>query len=57
MAVSAQNAGANTMATLNGFYKEIYSEDLKDLVPEGVKLGKAIPFVKPNKRMGFNSTL
>ena len=44
----------NTLATLNGFYKTIYADSLKDLVPEGVKLSKMIPFVKPNKKQGLN---
>jgi len=43
----------NTINTLNGFYKEVYADDLKDLVPEGVKLSKMIPFVKPSKKMGL----
>lgn len=43
----------NDVATLNGFHKTIYGPELTDLVPEGVKLSKMIPFVKPNKRMGL----
>ena len=45
---------ANNIDTLNGFHKSIYGEELVDLIPEGVKLTKMIPFVKPNKRMGFD---
>ena len=44
----------NDMGTLNGFHKSIYGDELTDLVPEGVKLSKMIPFVKPNKRSGFD---
>ena len=43
----------NTVSTLNGFYKEVYSDSLKDLVPEGVKLSKMIDFIKPSKQMGL----
>lgn len=42
----------NDLATLNGFFKSVYADKLEDLVPEGVKLVKMLPFVKPNKRMG-----
>jgi len=47
-------AEANSMETLNGFHKTIYGDELTDLVPEGVKLSKMIPFVKPNKKMGLD---
>lgn len=43
---------ANDITSLNGFHKSIYG-DLTDLIPEGVKLSKAIPFVSPNKKMGL----
>ena len=45
---------SNALSTLNGFYKTVYADKLEDLVPEGVKLGKMIPFVKPTKKMGLN---
>lgn len=45
---------ANDMATLNGFHKTVYAPELMEkLIPDGVKLSKKIPFVKPNKRMGL----
>lgn len=43
----------NDISTLNGFHKSVYGDELTELVPEGVKLSKMIPFVKPNKRMGL----
>lgn len=42
----------NDLTTLNGFFKTVYGE-LHDLIPEGVKLSKMIPFVAPAKRMGL----
>jgi len=45
--------GSNTISTLNGYFKEVYAPNLKDLVPEGIKLGKLIPFVKPDQKMGL----
>ena len=53
MAVDQTNNVPNTVATLNGFYKSIYSDKLENLIPEGVKLSKMIPFVKPSKKMGL----
>jgi hypothetical protein len=44
----------NDLETLNGFHKSIYGDELTELVPEGVKLSKMIPFVKPASRLGFN---
>lgn len=43
----------NDMSTLNGFFKTIYADKLKDLMPDHVKLSKMIPFAKPNKKMGL----
>lgn len=45
--------GANDLETLNGFFKDVYADQLEDLIPEGVKLQKMIPFSKPNARMGY----
>jgi len=42
----------NSVDTLSGFFKVVYSSDLENLIPEGVKLSKMIPFVKPNQRLG-----
>lgn len=43
----------NTLTTLNGFFKTVYADSLENLIPEGVKLSKMIPFVTPVKRMGL----
>lgn len=37
-------AGENTVATLNGLFKQLYSDRIQDLIPEGVKLLNKIPF-------------
>lgn len=46
-------ASGSDLDTLNGFFKIMFMDKLENLVPEGVKLVKMIPFVKPNKRMGL----
>lgn len=43
----------NDMSTLEGFHKIVYGDKLVDLIPDGVKLSKMIPFVKPNKKQGL----
>jgi hypothetical protein len=43
---------ANTLATLNGNFKEVYADKYKDLVPDGVILMKEIPMVPSHKRLG-----
>jgi hypothetical protein len=53
MAEFNQTSGNADLNTLNGFYKVVYGDKLMDLVPEGVKLSKMIPFVKPNKKQGL----
>ncbi len=45
----AQN---NTAATLNGLFKEVYADKLENLIPDGVKLLKAIPFAKKQQTLG-----
>jgi hypothetical protein len=35
---------ANTLDTLNGLFKEVYAEKLKDLIPDGVKMVNRVPF-------------
>lgn len=42
----------NTLATLNGIFKEVYADGLKDLVPNGTKLQQKIKFVAKQKEMG-----
>ncbi len=45
-------AGANTITTLNALFKEVYAKDIADLVPEGIKLLKMIPFAKKEQALG-----
>lgn len=42
----------NTVGNLNGFFKEIYADKLKDLIPEGLKVINAIPFASKEKQGG-----
>ena len=44
--------GANTIAVLNALFKEVYSSKIADLVPEGIKLLKMIPFAKKEQALG-----
>ena len=46
-------AGENTVDTLNGFFKEIYSDSLENLIPEDVQLSKDIDFSMPAERLGL----
>lgn len=43
---------ANTLSTLNGFFKESYAEKLKELIPDGVKLLNRIKFAPKDKQPG-----
>lgn len=43
---------ANTEATLNGHFKQIYSEKIKDLRPSGVKVLNMVDFIESSKRTG-----
>lgn len=47
-------ATANTLATLNGLFKEVYASKLEQLIPDGVKLYKMIPFASREKQIGNN---
>jgi hypothetical protein len=49
---SIKAAGANTVATLNGHFKEIYADKIKDLVPEGMKMLKLAEFSAAEKLLG-----
>ena len=40
---------ANTLATLNGFYKQIYGDSLINLIPESAKFIKEVSFEKRKK--------
>ena len=44
--------GANTIQTLNGLFKEVYSDNLENLIPDGVKLLNSIPFAKRDGQLG-----
>lgn len=43
---------ANTVDSLNGLFKEVYADKIKDLVPEGVKLLNMISFNSSEKSPG-----
>lgn len=43
---------AGDIGTLNGFFKESYAKDLKNLIPEGIKLLPMIPFSKKEAILG-----
>lgn len=45
-------ATTNDFDTLNAIYKDSYSDKVKDLVPEGVKLYNMIPFQASDKQPG-----
>lgn len=49
----------NQVDTLNGLFKTVYADKIKDLIPEGVKLLKMIPFNSAQKALGntFNTPL
>lgn len=42
----------NTVASLNGLFKEVYMDKITDLVPDSAKLIKLIPMMKKEKLMG-----
>lgn len=43
---------ANTVATLNGHFKEAYADKIQDLRPEGVQLLNAIDFISADRKLG-----
>lgn len=45
-------SSSNTLATLNGLFKQVYGDTVENLIPNGVELMKDIPFVKSDKRLG-----
>lgn len=52
----ALTPGANTgpvgaLSTLDGLFKRVYADAIVDLVPEGLRLLKAIPF-QESKKLG-----
>lgn len=42
----------NAVGQLNGFFKELYADKLKDLIPEGLKIINAIGFISKEKQGG-----
>ena len=42
----------NSASTVNAWLKEVYADSLQSLVPEGVKLIKAVPFTAGDKELG-----
>lgn len=45
-------AGSETVATLNGLFKEVYGDDVKQLIPTSNQLQQAIPLKAGAKRLG-----
>jgi len=45
-------AGENTSSTINAWIKEIYADNLQNLIPEGVRLVKAVKFLQGDKELG-----
>lgn len=43
---------ANTVATLDGHFKEVYAPMIRDLVPEGMKILKMVDFASAEKLLG-----
>lgn len=39
-------AANNTLDTLNGLFKQVYADQMQDLIPDGVKLLTKIDFSK-----------
>jgi len=52
-------AQVNAVDTLNGLFKTVYADKISDLIPEGVKLLKMLPFAPALKGTGasFNTPL
>lgn len=42
----------NNLTTLNGLFKEVYANKLENIIPDGVKLLKSIPFVQKDRQNG-----
>lgn len=48
----ADYAGGNSMATLNGNFKERYADKMRRLIPEGYKAINMIPFLPKDRQPG-----
>jgi len=46
------SAHENTVSSLNGLFKEVYADKIKDLVPSQTKMVNMIPFVAGDKQLG-----
>lgn len=46
------SSSANTVDTLNGFFKKVYADKIKELIPDGVKLYNEIKFNDRNEAPG-----
>lgn len=42
----------NTVSTLNGLFKEVYASKIENLIPDGVKLLKLVPYIESAKEIG-----
>lgn len=42
----ASSPGANTITTLNGLFKNVYSDKVEHLIPDGVKMLNIVKFSK-----------
>lgn len=48
----ADYSGSNSMASLNGLFKERYADNMKRLIPEGFKAVNMIPFLPKDRQPG-----
>ena len=42
----------NTVGNLNGLFKEVYADKMKELIPDGVKILNMIKFMSKDKQPG-----
>lgn len=42
----------NTVGNLNGLFKQVYADKMKELIPDGVKLLNKIKFAPKDKQQG-----
>ena len=45
-------AANNTVDTLNGLFKQVYADRIRNLIPDGVKLYNLIEFSPDSKALG-----
>lgn len=51
MALTPAGSTANQVDSLNGHFKELYADKIRDLIPDGVKLYNMVPF-QESKKLG-----